>query len=971
MMGRLFACAPRHWYHAALMAAAVFLSAPLAAESPSWAHEESDLQPDPKVHFGSLPNGFRYAILPHREPPERVSLRMVFQVGSLMEEEGEEGLAHYLEHMAFKGTRRFPEGEMIAYLQGLGMAFGPDTNASTGMDHTTYMLELPDNSPDRIREGLELMRDYGDGILFDPAEIDRERGVILAEKQTTDSVRYRTLKAWMNFLMPDTLFPQRLPIGLRESIRSFQQNDFLRFYNRWYVPERMILVMVGDLDPRDWEEIIAGVFSDLEAAKSPDDPDVGSLSAPDGLVIGFHRETEAPFIRVELNTIRDQIHRVDDRARRELRILENLANRILSRRLARLSEEEDAAFLSGGAGSFDWYDAFEIGFVSLQLEPGPWEDALETLEQEWRRALLYGFTNEEVDEAWSQLLNDVREADRRAEGRTSRSIASELAATLRQDRVFLSPADERLLVESLEPEVTAERLHGVFQERWQDAPLHLFISGDLQPLTDPEILAREVWASSQRSSLDPPEERTITIFPYTYFGEGGDILEVERLPEIDAVRYDFANGVRLFVKQTDFEPGAVEVAFRFGRGLLSLPESAAGLPLFAENIFIEGGLGLTSFDDLRSILAGRTVSSSFGVAEDAFVLSGSTQPDELELQLQLLTAYLLDPGYRDSAERRFRRSLPGFYRSLESTWQGILRSRVRPFLREGDHRFSFPDAELMATFEIDQVRAWIDPQRRRLPVEVQVVGDIDPARVAIEVAETLGTLTFQEAPPSLPDEWSSLRFPPVKPEPVDFTFTSEIDQAVVLISWPSHPEQPVERSRRLSVLAAVLENRLRERIRDDMGVAYTLSVWNQPSSTFDYGQFNVLVITDHDSMKDVEAAVLELLPETSQRPGDELFAQAHQPLLRQLELAQRDNHYWIDVLSGADQEPERIEWAADLLADFKSITPDELPDLAREILRPGEARFIRIFNHPAPKDSEEAASSTPVEDNLSNPENDQ
>jgi len=959
---RSFAQPAWRWGHAALLAALTLLLSPLAAEESPWVHDQSDLRPDPDIHFGSLPNGFRYAILPHQEPPKRVSLRIVFQVGSLMEREGEEGIAHYLEHMAFKGTRRFPEGEMIAYLQGLGMAFGPDTNASTGMDHTTYMLELPDNSPDRIREGLELMRDYGDGILFEPGEIDRERGVILAEKQTTDSVGYRTLKAWMRFMMPETLFPERLPIGLRESILSFQQDDFVDFYRRWYIPSRTLLIVVGDLDPEEWEETIAAVFSDMDAVEPPPEPALGTLDPPGDLAVGFHREEEAPSIRVELNTIRERTHRLDDRASRELRILETLSSRILSRRLARISESEDAAFLSGGAGIFDWYQIFEIGFLSLQLEPGPWEEALETLEQEWRRALLHGFTEEEVTEAWSQFLNDAREADRRAQGRSSRALASDLASTLRRERVFLSPRDELVLVEALAPEVTADRLHEVFQNRWEEAPFYLFITGDLEPLTDAETLAREVWASSQRQALDPPEERSITAFPYTQFGPPATIPEGEPLSDIDAVRFDFANGIRLFVKQTTFEPGAVEVALRFGRGLISLPDNAAGLPQFAESIFIEGGLGLTSFDDLRSILAGRTVSASFGIAEDAFFLSGSTQPDELDLQLQLLTAYLVDPGYRPSAERRFRRSIPGMYRSLESTWQGILRSRVRPYLREEDHRFLFPEAATLADLELDQVRAWVDPQRRRLPIEIQVVGDIDPSRVAAAVGKTLGTLSFADPAPDVPEQWRDLNFPPVSSEPVVFPFTSEIDQAVVLISWPSHPELPVERSRRLSVLAGVLENRLRDRIRDEMGVAYSLSVWNQPSSAFDYGQFNVLVITDHSSMPEVEAAVLELAPTMHQPVDPDAFAQAQQPRVRQLELAQRDNHYWVEILSGAGQRPEQVQWAAKALADLRSVTPDDLTELAREILHPAKARILRIFSHPDLPETPESEPEPAAED---------
>ncbi len=920
------------------------LAQPLISQvSQDWPVSGEGLEPDPAITFGQLENGFRYALMPHGEPPGRVSVRMVFQVGSLMEAEGEEGIAHYLEHMAFKGTRRFPEGEMIAYLQGLGMAFGPDTNASTGFDRTTYQLDLPDNTPERLREGLELMRDYGDGILFSPEEIDRERGVILAEKQARDSVRYRAFVAWLNFMLPDTLYSERLPIGLRDSIKAFQRDDFLGFYHTWYQPDRMILVVVGDFEPAKWVSTIEEIFGDLDPAPSPSNPNTGSVELPT-FRAGFHRDAESPATSVEIISIREQVDSADTAERRRQQLAESLTNRILTRRLDRISEKEDAAFVSGRVGAFDWYDDFRFSTLTLQSESDEWETMIQAGAIELRRALQFGFTVAEVREASANLLSEAREAVERAEGRSSRAIANELAETLNRDRVFISPQSHLDLVEGLLGAITPEDLHGTFREQWDDLPISIFVSGDFPETESPEERAEESWFKGQEAAVTAPGEAEVKEFPYQRFGPRGTVDKVTRDEELEFFTYHFSNGVILHAKSTDFEPGVIQVSVRFGRGRIALPESPEGLIPFAEGLYVEGGLGQVSFDQLQTLMAGKTVSVDFGVGDDGLLLSGSTRPEDFETQMRLLAAYLLDPGYRPEAERRFRRSLNALYRSLQTTWQGVLRSEVRPFLRSDDHRFRFPSREALESISVDQLRAWLDPQRRALPVEITVVGDIQPARAATVVSETFAAIGFRDAGLEIPPLLRDVAFPS-KSGLREFSFESEIDQAVVLASWPGFPQEPIQRSREMNLLADALENRLRTRIRDEMGVSYTLNVWNQPSRVFAYGQFNVLVVTDHESMPAVEIAIQEVVAEALKEGiGEEEFIRARAPALSQIDLMLRNNGYWAGVLGGSSQRPEQVEWARTIKEGFESILPGDLSRRLRNDLDPDQVVFVRIFN---------------------------
>ncbi|HEV8185394.1 MAG TPA: pitrilysin family protein, partial [Chthoniobacterales bacterium] len=209
-------------------------------------HETSDLKPDPAAHFGKLKNGVRYVVLPNHEPKGRASLRLLVLAGSLHETEEQRGLAHFLEHMAFNGSTHYPPGTLVEFFQRMGMSFGGDTNANTGFERTVYLLELPRADDATLTEGLRVFRDYAGGLLLTEPEIERERGVILSEKRASDSVGFRTFVAQFEAMLGTTLLPKRIPIGTPEVITRAQRDRFTDFWNAWYRPEKIVVVVAGD-----------------------------------------------------------------------------------------------------------------------------------------------------------------------------------------------------------------------------------------------------------------------------------------------------------------------------------------------------------------------------------------------------------------------------------------------------------------------------------------------------------------------------------------------------------------------------------------------------------------------------------------------------------------------------------------------------------------------------------------------------
>ena len=272
-----------------------------------FAQAESDLKPDPTARYGTLPNGLRYVIRPNQEPKDRASLRFVVAAGSFHETEDQRGLAHFLEHMAFNGSTHYPDGdELIKYFQRLGMNFGGDTNANTSFDRTQYLLELPDTKPATVAEGLRVFSDHASGLLLKQSEIDQERGIILSEKRTRDSVGYRTLIAQYDFAFDGSLFPRRLPIGETEVIQQSSRDRFVAFYDTWYRPELISIVVVGDIDAAAVEQQIIATFTPLSArAPARPKPDLGrlNLSATEGTRAFYHYEPEQTGMGISINTI--------------------------------------------------------------------------------------------------------------------------------------------------------------------------------------------------------------------------------------------------------------------------------------------------------------------------------------------------------------------------------------------------------------------------------------------------------------------------------------------------------------------------------------------------------------------------------------------------------------------------------------------------------------------------------------------
>ena len=538
--------------------ALLFLSAGAPAAIPELVAVETDLPADPALRYGRLENGMRYVVMANKEPRERVALRLLVEAGSLHESEDQRGLAHFLEHMAFNGSEHYPPGTLIEFFQRMGMNFGGDTNAYTSFDVTVYMLDLPDTRPETIEEGFQVFHDYSGGLLLGEEELDHERGVILSEKRTRDSVEFRSWVAENDFLLNETRFPSRIPIGLEEVIETAPREAFVDYYDTWYRPEKLTVVAVGDFDPDAIVAEIEGTFSDLEArGPARPDPDLGSVPEWEGVSVLYHPEPESGATSVAIQTVSPYAWEPDTAENRLKNLPRSLALSIVNRRLTERAKIEGAPFSSGHSSVYEDFDFFRNASIELTCQPGQWEAALAVADQELRRALEYGFQQPELDEVVASFRNGLEQAVKRAPTRRSSALAGQLVNAVADRSIFTTPELNLALYSSVLDQVTVDDCLHALREAWAVPHRYVSVIGNAEIEGEASERIAAVFEASGEVAVEPPPAIETVAFAYTSFGPAGAVVSREWVEDLDVTLVTFANGVRLNLKQTDFEAGRI------------------------------------------------------------------------------------------------------------------------------------------------------------------------------------------------------------------------------------------------------------------------------------------------------------------------------------------------------------------------------------------------------------------------------
>ena len=913
----------------------------------AWGFPVYDIPADPGVRFGKLENGLKFAVMSNATPKNTVAVRLGFDVGYIDEEPGEAGLAHFLEHMAFNGSKNVPEGEMIKLLEREGLSFGADTNASTSFEETIYKLDLPRNDPKLLDTALMLMRETASELTLDPAAIDRERGIIQSETRTRNTFALRRIKDYIDFIAPGTVFSQRLLTANTDAnIDSFKPESLRDLYRRFYRPDNATLVVVGDIDPAVAEAEIGEKFASWPAgAGSIDRVDDGRIDLQRPISARNFVDPAVPVI-VTLDRLAPYAETPDTEAEFRRKLLLDLGTAILGRRLQKIANAPGAPIISGSADASDFFDVARQANVTVQAkeEAGGWQNALAVTENEIRRLREHGVTAAELREQLANFTTAYRNAADQAATRRSAQLAEAILSTVQQERLFVAPATRYALFQKYAPAITPAMVAQAITGRFDGSAPLIHVSTK-SPIPGGEVAILAAYREAAAKPVAAPEQGAEASFGYSDFGPAGQVVADTSVADLGIRQLRFANNVRLNLKQTDFEDGRLRFLVRVGSGLIALPaDRAAAQAVFVSALGAAAGTGKHSFDELQALLAGRQITYGLGVTEDSFEVRGTTTMADLLTQMQVSAAYISDFGYRPEALARWKAVVPTIAAQLDATPAGVAQSKVPRIVANGDPRFGVPPTENLAAVSLESLRGDLETQLDAAPIEISVVGDFTAEQVIDAVAKTFGALSTRQ--PALADLTAARRASfAANTAPVTLTHAGAADQALVQVYWATRDDSDAQAAATLNLLAEVFGLELLEEVREKLGATYSPGASSSMSDTFiGFGTLSTSIVVAPKDAARVLASVDAIAKQLRDRPvSADLLERARRPLLERVALNRRENTWWLGVAGESQLRSERLDRARTLEARLRAVTPAMLQAAAKQYLVPGKALEVSIL----------------------------
>lgn len=934
----------KKFFFTAIAAITIFATTAIAqiAPLPGFPQDRyKEFRADPQVKYGTLPNGVRYAIQKWPIPKNEVAIRLRIGAGSLNENENQRGLMHFLEHMAFNGSKNVPENEFDRMLEREGLAFGADTNAYTSFDEVVYQLDMPKS--DKLDLGLMLMRETASNLTIAPEAIDRERGVIEGEERARENPNYRVFRSYLSEVFGNMRLSQRLPIGLMDVVKTAPRDRFLEIYHATYHPSRAFVAVVGDIDVAEAERLITARFGDWQAESAPaPDPDLGQVQKHSGEV-HLQIEPQLP-TQITLTVPRPFFNYPDNSQTRRKFLLRGLASSIVNDRLERIARREGSPMT--GASISDSSTAKSFSAASLEAnakDNSKWRDTLEIVDMELRRALQYGFTDEEFTASLASTAEAYNRSVTQEGARRSANIVNSIVSSFDGDSVYSSNEDDLAWFNQIAPSLNKEDALKELRETWGNDLPHLFMTSTA-PIEGGENAIKHAWQQIRAKQPPAPVREITRAWDYTNFGTQSFSYSRQNVADLNISYFRFANGVRLVVRPSDFEKGRVRVSVRFGEGQLAIPSDKIGLDNAIQSSFIAGGLERFDVDALSRTLAGRSVSANFGVGPDAFEFAAATTPQDLGLQLQLFAAYLTDPAWRPDGFARLMASKDAIYRQIRNTPAAVWGTDGERILRNNEPRFGFPTPQQFDALKLEDAKAVLDDARKNGNIEITIVGDTDINQAIAAVGRTFAALPKRPETPNPRIAERNVQFPQGRATS-DLTHDGRQDQALGMIFWPMRDYGDGKEVRAIRVLEQILQIRLTEVIREEEGGSYSPSTTWSPSTIYpNYGYIGAIMEVKPQEVDRFSAKVEEIAKDLADGKIDgDLFNRARNPLIADFEETTHNNPWWANWLETSSFNKTRLTIIRDGKSQYEQVTLEEVKSLARQYLDPNKARIVRIM----------------------------
>lgn len=902
---------------------------------------------DSQVKTGKLSNGFTYFIRKNTEPKNRVTLYLAIKAGSILENDNQQGLAHFMEHMSFNGTKNYPKNDLVNYLQKAGVRFGADLNAYTSFDETVYQLPIPSDDPEVLKNGFQIMRDWAQDASLDTEEIEKERGVVIEEKRLGKGAAQRMQEKYLPLLFNNSRYSNRLPIGTEEVLKNFKPEVIKQFYADWYRPDLQALIVVGDIDVAKAEEMIKAKFADLKkpAKARPRTKYSIPLTGKNQYIAVTDKEFPVTVAQIIIKHP-ESVIRSDADYRKS--IIRSLFNRMLSARFSELTKQANPPFLQAGgsmSGFLAGLDAFNAFVVA---KPGELEKGFKATLTETERIKQFGFTQTELDRAKQAYLTQMESALKEKDKTSSDAFVNEYLQYFLKGEASPGIEYEFSLAKRELPGIALAELNAAAKAFITDTNRDIIVMG---PEKDKDKLPSEAtvntWVADVAKSGIQAYVDQISDKPLLASKpKAGTIVAETKIAELGITELTFSNGVKAVLKPTDFKNDEISFTAYSPGGTSLYSDADFQSASNAASLVRSSGLGDFNAIALPKLLSGKKVSVSPYISERSEGLSGFTSPKDLETALQLNYLYFTQPRKDAEIFKGFITQQKGGLANRENDPNSVYSDTVSAVLGNYNVRRTGPSMAKVEQINLD--RAFEIYKERFADAgdfTFVFVGSFEVEKIKPLLAQYLGGLPSAGRKEEAKD--LGIKIPGGKIQKAVYKGTEPKATVRLVLSGDFNYTQ--ENVNQLDALAEILQIKLIERLREDEGGVYSPGAFVNYSKypTARYSYTIVFGCAPENVEKLIAAAQDEIAKIRKNGPQAVDLEKFLAEERRSTEVQLKENNFWLSYLSGQYQNQEEPKMILSYLDNLGKLDAAKLKAAANQYLS-GD-NFIRLVLLPEKK----------------------
>ncbi len=915
------------------------------------AQEATDKLPkDPSLATGKLANGLTYYIRNNHKPEHKVELRLVINAGSILEEDDQQGLAHFMEHMNFNGTKNFEKNELVSYLQSIGVQFGADLNAYTGFDQTVFILPIPTDKAGNLEKGFQILEDWAHNASLTDQDIDDERGVVLEESRLGKGAEDRMLRKYFPKLMDGTKYAERLPIGKDDILKKFKYQRIKDFYADWYRPDLQAVVVVGDLDTATAKKLIMDHFAHLKNP-SPEKrrkyETIKPWTEPQAMVVTDKEATNSMLAIMYPYTKKKETVTVTDYKQG---IVRNLALGIINHRLNEKAQAEEPPFPFAMASFDDMVHGFEsLSFYSGFSKSGP-DSAINAIAAEILKLKKFGVTQAELDQVKKEMAADMDKMFNERNTTDSKAFAEECIRNFTDKEPIPGIANENSYYKTFIPAITVAEVNTTVKNWLNSKNLFTLVTGpnrpDVKLPSEKELTEKTEEAFKQsiaQATSKKVADKLIDKKPVA-----GSIISEEKADGFDAITYTLSNGIKVTVKSTDFKSDEIMVSGIKKGGSNNYTLDDRSNVHFATDVVESMGLAEFTPTDLEKVLAGKNVSVKVNIGEINDVVKGNSNVKDFETMMQLLYLNLTSPRRDESLFKSYKsRQITSLEFMTANPRIAFFDTTVKMLYENNPMaRMVIPRPGDFEKINMDRViEIYRDEFGTADGYQFFIVGNIKPDVVKPLIETYLGGLRAVHRNPSYKDNG-------VRPAAGNHDFTlhkGDEKQSIIFEVFAGLAPYSEDFAMKVQALAEVLNIKVIEDLREKMGGIYAGgfngSVAKEPFER--YSMVLQLPCGPENVEKLLSAADYEIDSLKTQGPDMKDLDKVKNQWKEKHTVSVKENGYWLGQMESV------IFWGRDKdrVLNYETyvdrLTPVDLQETAKKVFS-GNNKFTSILK-PADK----------------------